>query len=370
MGQLQEKHLVICIVLTAILLILSLVLNRILLRFSKTLGRRNTNHDNLIRWASDSKPSIGGIAFYIVFLISYIAYSIVFSEESQQMGWAEVGVLSAVTLGFIMGLSDDAYNTNPLLKFSVQVLCGVVLIATGTFISIFPYDALNYAFTIFWVVAVMNSINMLDNMDAITTTVSIFIVLTALLTASLSATFTLFSFTLMLGTLAALVGFLFYNWNPAKMFMGDTGSQFLGVFLAAIAIPFFWNNVGLMGTEASSRQIIIVALAFIVPIADTGTVIINRMMRGQSPFVGGKDHTTHHLSYLGFTDKQVAMILATICFGSFLLVFLIVHYLNDWHHGYTIGFLVYILLVTSSLYFTTRMKKARITYQKKLQNNG
>ncbi len=336
----------------------SILLNQILLKFSVNLGKR-TYSENLIRWASESKPSLGGISFFIIFLITYSIYTVFFNFENNFLTIQYLGVLCATGLAFIMGLSDDAYNTNPALKLSTQIFCGLILVATGTVISLFPVPFLNYVITVVWVVAVMNSINMLDNMDAIATTVSIFVTLIALLTLYYSPDFSHFFLALLLGTLSSLIAFLIYNWNPSKMFMGDTGSQFLGIFLASIGIIFFWNNKGIGGIEASAQQICIVLLAFIIPISDTATVIINRLRRRQPPYVGGRDHTTHNLSYLGFTDRQVAYIFILINILSFGLVWIIVRFIPVWNHFYTAIFILYFLTVFGILFSITQTRKAR-----------
>lgn len=339
----------------------SILFNRILLRFSKNLGKRTYN-ESLVRWANEAKPSLGGISFFIIFLVTYSIYTIFFNIENNFLTFQYLGIMGATGVGFLMGLSDDAYNTNPALKLSSQIFCGIILCATGTSISIFPVELLNYAFTVLWVVAVMNSINMLDNMDGITTIVSIFIILMAILTLFYSPDFSHFYLALLLGTLSSLIAFLFYNWNPAKMFMGDTGSQFLGIFLASIGIVFFWNNKGLGGEVASAKQICIVLIAFIIPISDTLTVIINRLRRGQAPYIGGKDHTTHHLSYLGFSDRQVAMLFIGISILSYSLLWIIVHYINPWNHLFTAIFMLYFLTVFGLLFGVTQNRKARIRF--------
>ena len=127
-----------------------------------------------------------------------------------------------------MGLADDAYNTRPFLKFFVQVLCGVILIFSSvnkpsdhsTIIQIFENNTLNYILTIVWVVGIMNSINMLDNMDGITSLTSIFIILIILFYLSINSDFENFDFIALLG-FSCTHAFLFYNWHPSKMFMGD-----------------------------------------------------------------------------------------------------------------------------------------------------
>jgi UDP-GlcNAc:undecaprenyl-phosphate GlcNAc-1-phosphate transferase len=165
----------------------------------------------------------------------------------------------------------------------------------------------------------MNSINMLDNMDGISTTVSIGIIASALLLLILQANLDTAYLFILIGVLAALLGFLWYNWNPSRMYMGDTGSQFLGVFLAAISINFFWGYRFDGGGEFQLQQFLPPLIVFTVPFLDTGTVIIRRLLRNQSPFVGGKDHITHHLGYLGLSDRGVALVIASISIISVLV---------------------------------------------------
>jgi UDP-GlcNAc:undecaprenyl-phosphate GlcNAc-1-phosphate transferase len=320
-------------------IVFSFLLNKVLLKFSSNLGIRT--HDVNVRWSSASKPAFGGIGFFIVFLISGSIYSILFDIGPDVFNVELLGIVTASSIAFIMGLADDAYNTNPLLKFGAQLICGVILIFTGTYIQLFPSEIANYALTIFWVVGIMNSINMLDNMDGIATTVSIFTLLAAIVTIFLSSKdYTNFHLLLLLGVMGSLVGFLFFNWHPSKMFMGDTGSQFLGVFLAAIGIIYFWNNKGVSGDDAHTRQIVIALLAFIMPIIDTTSVTINRLRKGIPPYVGGKDHTTHHLSYLGFNDDKVGLIFGGLSLGSVFLIFVILNIISQWSYWHAILFFV------------------------------
>ena len=342
-----------------IALLLSVVMNTIFLKFSKNLGRRNVD-ESIVRWSPISKPALGGISFYIIFLVTYMLYTLLFHPVLDYLNFQNLGVLLASGMAFLMGLSDDAYNTNPLLKFLVQVACGMVLILTGTFISFFELPLFNYLLTIIWVVAVMNSINMLDNMDSITTVVSLFIIFCAISVAWISPNFNHFFISSLIGISGGLVGFLFFNWHPSKMFMGDTGSQFLGIFLATFGIIYFWNNQSVGGVEeAVSKQLIIVLLAFVIPISDTLTVIINRIRRGQSPFVGGKDHTTHHLSYLGLSDRNVAQIFSGICIVSFILIYVIVNVFPVWDISYSLIFGSWFLIVFGVLFGITQLPKTK-----------
>jgi UDP-GlcNAc:undecaprenyl-phosphate GlcNAc-1-phosphate transferase len=324
------------------------------LKFSSNLGTRNSS-ENIIRWSSQSKPSIGGISFFIVFLLSIIFYPILFGQQGLFFNTQLLGIISASTLAFIMGLSDDAYNTRPLLKLFIQIGCAFLLIYTGTYISIFVNNYMNYAFTLFWIVSIMNSINMLDNMDAITTITSITIILNALFVIFLNYEFIdKMHIILLIGIMAALIGFLFFNWNPAKMFMGDTGSQFLGLFLGAMSIIYFWNTSDSTGELASSKQFFIAVLSFIIPIIDTTTVVINRLLKGQSPFVGGKDHTTHCLYFMGLSEKNIARIYFVIGLISMLFNFLIIKCIPNWGYWHIVLFSVYCIVLFIFLYAPTR----------------
>ncbi|HVA97670.1 MAG TPA: MraY family glycosyltransferase [Bacteroidia bacterium] len=338
--------------------IFSLLINGLFVKFSKTLGIRPLG-EPVIRWGSLSKPSFGGISFYMVFLFSVASYSIFFEQSEILLNNQLLGIMLAATIAFLMGLADDAYNTKPFLKFSAQITCAIVLIATGTFIHAFEENYLNYLFTIFWIVAIMNSINMLDNMDAITTIVSIFILLTALLVTVINGDVTNMFLIILIGVMAALIGFLFYNWHPSKIYMGDTGSQFLGVFLGAIGIIYFWNYNDDGSKIVFSENFYAILMVFIVPIIDTSVVVINRLYKGKSPFIGGKDHTTHHLSYIGFSDRKVALTFATIALLSSFFTLLIVKFIN-WDYIYMLVFGLYFLLLFSFFLYLTILRNKKL----------
>ncbi len=315
--------------------------------------------DTSIRWGNTSKPAFGGISFYIIFLASFAFYATLFSSEPIVKSF--VGVLIASSLGFIIGLADDAYNTKPLLKLLGQILCGVVLVLTDNCIELFDSSFLNYSLTIFWVVGLMNSINMLDNMDGVTTVVSVGVILGSLCSLVIIGEYDHFYSWLLLGVLASLLGFLYFNWNPSKMYMGDTGSQFLGVFLAAISIYFFWNSKGNSGSETSElAKVIISLLAFLPSIVDTTVVVINRLLKKQSPFIGGKDHTTHHLSYLGWTDRSIAIFFFCLSVLSIGIGLYLNHYVIE--HSLTVNLLsiVYCLVVFTGLFAVTKINKSKI----------
>lgn len=336
--------------------IFSFLINNLFLKFVTTLGIRNQD-DTVIRWGTQSKPAVGGFSFYIIFLLSIIIYPVFFDSSQVFLNKQFIGVLLAGMLGFLLGLADDAYNTRPLLKLFTQITCAIILLVTGSEITLSYVEVINYIITIVWVVGIMNSLNMLDNMDAISTTVSISIILSALTVMLFHQEYNSVYFIIMLGVMASLVGFLFFNWHPSKMYMGDTGSQFLGVFLAAMGIRYLWNAEPPSGDLISARNLFLPLIVFIMPIIDTTTVVINRISRGKSPFIGGKDHTTHALAYLGLSDRQVALVFWAVTLMSLLLVVIMEKYLKQWTHIYSFLFGGYILMMFFIFFYATRSVK-------------
>ncbi len=328
-----------------IAVLFSALINSLILKFSTNLGMRNTVNSGQIRWGSSSKPSLGGFSFYIVFLISIAMLGVVPAPESGLFNKQLVGLMAASSLGFLLGLADDAYNTNPLVKFIGQFTCANLLITTGYIIDMSLIPELNYFITVLWVIGLMNSINMLDNMDGITASTSASILLGGVVLIISDKGIDTFYLIIILGVLGALIGFLFFNWNPSKMYMGDTGSQFLGVFLAGISILFFWDYRQDEVSILDFRQFLFPMLLFIVPLIDTATVFIRRLARKQSPFVGGKDHTTHHLAYLGLSDRQVATALLVLSLLSVAFVYYLHSLFNQWNNIYTILGFAYFLIV-------------------------
>ena len=336
--------------------VFSLLINSLFMRFAHTLGIRD--HGDLVRWSASSKPAFGGIGFFIIFLGSFSVYTTIFPKLSDPLQPELLGLLAATGLAFLMGLADDAYNTRPLLKFMVQVICGIVLILSGSSIQLFEHQWLNWLITVFWVVGMMNSINMLDNMDAITSVVSIFILACGLVVHLLNGGAQSLQMVIIVGVMAAVAGFLFFNWNPSRMYMGDTGSQFLGVYLAFVGVQCFWNEPARNGTMEPMRQVVTTLIVFLLPIVDTTTVTINRILRGRSPFVGGRDHTTHHMSYAGLTDQQVAMIFGALGTLSLFFTFVIVRLIPVWKSIHTVVFIVYAVLLFGLLFGLTKLKRS------------
>jgi UDP-GlcNAc:undecaprenyl-phosphate GlcNAc-1-phosphate transferase len=331
---------------------ISIVCNILLLRFSRSLGIRNKN-DVTVRWSSESKPSLGGVSLFVVFIFTAIGYSIVFDEINIFQNWKYVGLFLAGSLAFTMGLADDAYNTKPLIKLTVQMSCGLIFIATGSGIELFDNTIIDGALTVIWVVLVMNSLNMLDNMDGITGTTAFFILSSCLVSSWLIFDFNTNIWSLLIiSMLGSLLGFLSMNIYPSRLFMGDAGSQFLGLFVAFFGMEFLFN-AGVLLEQHSWVGICVAAVAFTPALVDTLTVVINRLKHRQSPMVGGKDHTTHHLVYAGLGDLKVWLVFVIIGLFATILTIAMVSLIKLNTIAPIAFFMFYIVFVFILLYRNT-----------------
>lgn len=330
-------------------------MNDFLLKYLRNLGTQNTNSGE--RWNPTKKPAIGGITFYICFLLATI--SLVYtSPKSENFDYIQFyGLMIAITVGFLSGLFDDAYNTIPWLKLLLQIVCGVILILTGTYIQISESYIVNIALTLFWVVGIMNAINLLDNMDAIASIVSFFIICVFMMAVFAFDQTTDHYFLILLGTALSLISFLRYNKWPSKMYMGDTGSMFLGILLAAFGIIHLWNfTISNHEPAPVIAKLMAVACVFALPIIDTTSVFVKRLfVMRKSPFKGGKDHTTHHLSYLGISDQNVALIFAGLSIINAIMGILILLVANKWNSFHTLAFGSWFVLEFSTLFVISHL---------------
>lgn len=337
------------IIFFAIAFISGILLNRFFLLKSKSYVIRKAN-TGAIRWSTQTKPVSGGITFYLIFIFSIIFYFLV--NTNININNEIIAIFLVTTLSFLMGLADDMINSSPYFKFFVQLLNSFILIKFGIYIQIFPNEIVNYIITTLWVIGIMNSINMLDNMDAITSSVSfvIFSFIVSILVTGLNFNYL---FIIVIGIIAALASFLIYNWSPAKMYMGDNGSQFLGSLLSIFGIIFLWNHNP--ENFLISKNFILVALVFMMPLIDTTTVTINRLLKGNSPFVGGKDHTTHNLSYLGLNDRKVAITFIIMSLISCIFAYIIMNEIIYWTSTFTIIFITYLSISFIVFYSITKL---------------
>lgn len=336
---------------------LSLAVNFLLLRFLTTLGTKDQGSKVELRWSSQTKPTIGGISFFVGLLVALLGglalADIVYLGESER-----ILLLAGAIAAFLMGLADDAFNTKPVLKFSVQLACGLAVYAAGAGFALTTSEPVNALLTVFWVVALMNSLNMLDNMDGITAGV-VAVMLGGLwyLLPESALSYLVF------GMAATLLGFLHFNWSPSAIFMGDSGSQLLGFLVAALTL-LIWNN-GIDLPEVSvQRTLLSIVLFTFTPLCDTAFVSWNRIAHKRSPFVGGRDHTTHNLSYLGWPERFVGFFFVLWTMANVAASIWLRMYEGSLPLRWYIGIVGYMLLTFISFLLLSRknLKNKKYTY--------
>lgn len=253
-------------------------------------------------------PRMGGLAIYFGFILAVLA-SVHISREI-------LGLLLGGTVILIVGIIDDLMQLPAKVKLLGQIVAAMVLIMfdiridwlTNPFGEMLYLDYFSIPLTIMWVVSLTNTLNLIDGLDGLAAGVSTIASVTILLVALQQNFWVVAILTAALA--GSALGFLQHNFNPAKIFMGDTGSMFLGYMLAAISV---------IGTVKSAATIALVVpiVALGLPIMDTAFAIIRRYMSGRPIFKPDKGHLHHRLLEMGLTQKQAVLLMYVIsgCLG-------------------------------------------------------
>lgn len=250
-------------------------------------------------------PLLGGAAIYVSFTIALLFFN------DRAYVRELISVLLGATLISLFGLADDRWGLPASVKMGGQVLAGVVLLLGGIQVQLFAQPYLNWALTLVWVVGITNAINFLDNMDGLSGGIATIASAFFLLLAAMNEPRQVLVGALAAALMGACIGFLYYNLNPATIFMGDTGSLFLGFILAALAIKLrFLSNTPLV-----TWMVPVCVLA--LPVFDTTLVCVSRLRRRVNPFTtAGKDHISHRLVAMGMTKREAVLtcyVLAGAC---------------------------------------------------------
>lgn len=247
-------------------------------------------------------PLIGGLAIFL----SFTTVSLIFLSPSPMLLTLYVGGFLLITLGIL----DDVYNVNAFAKLIVHVVVSVFAIYEGVvieYIDVFghtlQFGALSYPITVLWIVALINAFNLIDGLDGLSCGVCSISCFSLFIVSSMMGNFDCaFLAAILFG---ACTGFLPFNYNPAKIFMGDTGAYFLGFVLAVISIE------GLFKISAIISFILPVTI-FALPLFDTAFAFLRRIFGGKNPFTPDKRHLHHRLIAMGLTQKQTVLILYAI----------------------------------------------------------
>jgi len=286
-----------------------------------------------------SKPVLGGasiflsqmIVFFVGWLIlqrldslavveaDWLSRSVAFLARHAAGARAVRGEVLGLVLGglvvFLVGLYDDRYGMSPTVKLGGQIIAGLILYAADIRITFFFSSGVwSFCLTLFWVVLVTNSYNLLDNMDGLSGGVATISVL-ILAWATFRLGGQLFITAYLVALAGAIVGFLLYNFYPSSIFMGDAGSLFIGYNLAALSI--LATFISTSGQAWSDWAIIMPVIIMAVPMFDTISVIIIRIKNHKPIFVGDKNHFSHRLVALGMSQREAVLTiyLVTLCTG-------------------------------------------------------
>jgi UDP-GlcNAc:undecaprenyl-phosphate GlcNAc-1-phosphate transferase len=247
-------------------------------------------------------PLLGGVAIYGAFIAALLLFGNRFRLNEL------ASILIGASLVSFLGVWDDRRGLSPLLKLAGQLVAASILVLTGVHVGTFPWEALNIALTLVWVVVVTNAMNLLDNMDGLSGGIGAIAAIFFLLLAAMNDQYLVGALSAAL--VGACLGFLVYNFNPASIFMGDAGSLFLGFILAAVAIKLRFPE----GIQIVTWMVPVLILG--LPLFDTALVIVSRLRRGFNPLTTpGKDHVSHRLVALNYTRREAVLICYLVCAG-------------------------------------------------------
>jgi len=252
----------------------------------------------------DPVPYLGGLAIMVTIWLVTLCGSFFIQIDRSSFEILLSIILPATLIGLI-GLWDDVKNLRPFPRFVAQSVGGVftasLIVSTNTIGSPTGNNALDFFITVFWIVGVTNSVNFFDNLDGGASGTVAISSLGLFALAVTSGQFYVATLSLVLA--GSAFGFLFWNRNPAQIYMGDAGALFLGMLLATLLVRFDPNPINLYAGFA------IPIMIMAIPILDTSVAVISRIQRKKSPFEGGQDHLSHRLIRRNLGRKKTALFL-------------------------------------------------------------
>jgi UDP-GlcNAc:undecaprenyl-phosphate GlcNAc-1-phosphate transferase len=261
------------------------------------------------RWHTRSTPLLGGSGIFAGMLAGAgVALLAGVIPANRELG----GILGGCAILFTAGLVDDLVGLKPLVKISAQLGAAALVLAAGVRVQVVGNGVAATALGLLWLIGITNAFNLLDNMNGLAASL-------AAIACSFLAVDTLAEHvdhvvaTVALATVFACLGFLPYNLRlqrPARVFMGDSGSQVLGFAVASLGLASSWTAAG-----ASFATLLLPVLVLAVPILDTTLVTVVRLLEGRPVTQGGRDHTSHRLVYQGLSDRRAVVMLAIVSAG-------------------------------------------------------
>ena len=259
------------------------------------------------RWHKEPTPLLGGVAIYVATTLVLLNFV--------HLDTRLIGLVAGGTLLFAAGLIDDVRHLRPHAKLIVQIVAACALIVAGVQVETSSLATIAIPLTILWVVGMTNAFNLLDNMDGLSAGTAV--IASAFLFAFSVSVENAGTAVMALAVGGAALGFLVYNFNPARIFMGDSGSMFLGYMLSGMAL------LGAREMQSDVFFVLLVPAAIMgLPIFDTTLVTIVRTLEGRPLSKGGRDHLSHRLVAVGLSERQAVLMLYVLAasFGSLGLI--------------------------------------------------
>ncbi len=266
-------------------------------------------------------PSLGGIGIMIGIVVALLIW-LTFSGIVEYKY-----VLAGVGLLFVAGIRDDLIPISARVKLMVQILAALIVVFNGIIINsafgLFGFDEINFTLraflTVGFIIFFTNSFNLIDGLDGLAGSVAL--IISSFFTTWFYLNGSFFLAIISASTAGAIIGFLYFNWKPAKIFMGDTGALSLGFLFSVLSILFLNQDYNLSNESHKYLAPISTMVAIlIVPLFDTARIIVVRLVKKKSPFEPDNNHTHHILMRLGLTHAQVALLLATFNILAILLI--------------------------------------------------
>jgi UDP-GlcNAc:undecaprenyl-phosphate GlcNAc-1-phosphate transferase len=250
------------------------------------------------RWHERPTPLLGGMAIFAGFLPAVLAFA--------PLTRAILGLVVAGSVVFLLGLVDDLKTLRPSVKLAGQVAAASLLVPFGVHAIFVLHPVVAIPATLFWIVAITNAFNLIDNMDGLSAGVAC---ISSAFMVGIALHFEQTEVAIAAAAMAgASLGFLLYNFHPARVFMGDSGSLFLGFTMGTLTIMGSWR-------EASNLFLVLLVplLVLAVPLFDTTLVTVLRKLSGRAISQGGRDHSSHRLVALGLSERSAVLLLWAVC---------------------------------------------------------
>jgi UDP-GlcNAc:undecaprenyl-phosphate GlcNAc-1-phosphate transferase len=259
------------------------------------------------RWHKRPTALLGGVSIFAALFVVWMLASFLVGFHSSTRPLAPLA-FGGIAI-FLLGLFDDLFDINPQHKLVGQIIVASLLVIFGFQVHWFASETANLLISIFWIVGITNAFNLLDNMDGLSAGIAflagLFLFLSQLFSGVESIVPALLFTSIFLGS---LLGFLIYNFYPASIFMGDSGSLLIGFLIAGLTT----EASGLMIGRHSSHLVFVLAIPILIlfiPILDTAFVSLMRKLSGRPISQGGQDHSSHRMVSIGFSEKKAVLIL-------------------------------------------------------------